>query len=50
MGTSGSLIVIIVDTGSMPEAFPAVGTNGRIFIIMTLVVVTIVVMAVSISV
>lgn len=46
----GALIVIIVDTGSVPKAFPAAGTNGRIFIIVTLVVVTIVVMAILVSV
>lgn len=46
----GTLIVVIVDAGPVSEAFWAAGTDGCIFIIVTLIVITIVVMSISISV
>lgn len=46
----GRSIVVVVDAGSMPKAFWAAGTNGCVFIVMSLIVVTVVVMSISISV
>lgn len=43
------LVVVIVDAGPMPKAVGAPGANGRVFIIVTLVVIAVIVMSVSIS-
>lgn len=43
------LVVVIIDAGSVPKAVGAPGTNGSIFIIVTVVII-IVVMSVPISV
>lgn len=46
----GPLVVVIVDTGPVPEAVRAPRTDGHVLVIVTLVVVTIVVVSVPVSV